>query len=57
MDFGEILAIILIAIIVGLATFYIIRKKKKGKKCIGCPYACECSKKAKENCSTNDKKA
>ena len=32
----------LIALIVGLAVFYILRAKKKGQKCIGCPYAKDC---------------
>ncbi len=32
----------LIVLIVGLAAFYIIRVKKKGQKCIGCPYAKQC---------------
>ena len=36
-------AIAVIALIVGGALFYIIRAKKKGKKCIGCPYADSCA--------------
>ena len=48
MDTGEIISIIVIAIIIGLVTFYIIREKKKGKKCIGCPYADSCKK---NNCN------
>ena len=32
----------LILLIVGLAACYIIRAKKKGQKCIGCPYAKNC---------------
>jgi hypothetical protein len=35
------LAVILIA--VGGASFYIIKAKKSGKKCIGCPDSCACS--------------
>ena len=31
--------IAVIAVIVGLAIWYIVREKKRGKKCIGCPYA------------------
>lgn len=30
--------------IVGGAIFYIVREKKKGRKCIGCPHACTCKK-------------
>ena len=38
--------IILIAVliaIVALAAWYVIRAKKQGKKCIGCPAAGKCS--------------
>ena len=40
-----ILAVILL--IVAAAAVYIIRQKKKGAKCIGCPYAKSCG----GNCS------
>ena len=33
-----------IVVIIGLASWYLIRQKKKGKKCVGCPYACNCDK-------------
>ena len=36
-------AVVLLAII-GLAAGYIIRAKKRGQKCIGCPDSCSCSK-------------
>lgn len=46
-------AIIIIAIvlIVGGASFYLIRAKKRGQKCIGCPYAKECG----GSCNCNNK--
>ena len=46
-------AIIIIAIvlIVGGASFYLIRAKKQGQKCIGCPYAKECG----GSCNCNNK--
>lgn len=34
------IAIGVVALIIGLATGYIIKAKKKGKKCIGCPGGC-----------------
>ena len=34
---GEIVAIVAIILIVGGATAYIIKAKKSGQKCIGCP--------------------
>ena len=56
MTIGEIIAIIVALVIVGLAILYIIRAKKSGQKCIGCPYSktcgsdkcgCSCSKESK----------
>ena len=32
-----------IAVIVVLALAYIIKAKKNGRKCIGCPYSSSCS--------------
>ena len=51
----DIIAIAFIVVSVGLALFYIIRQKKKGAKCIGCPYANECSTN-KKDCSCSGKK-
>ncbi len=42
---------IILIIIVGAAT-YIIRQKKKGVKCIGCPMAGQCATHKKGNCSS-----
>ena len=46
-DYSVIVAVIAI---VGLATAYIVKAKRKGQKCIGCPYASACGK-ASCNCS------
>jgi hypothetical protein len=47
---------IIIALIIGAAVFYIIKEKKKGKKCIGCPYANSCSKcNSKDFCNKKEK--
>ncbi len=53
MGAGEIIAICLTAVIIGLAILYIIKAKKSGKKCIGCPYAQGCGKK---NCTCSEEK-
>ncbi len=46
---GEhIIPILIIAIIVGLAVAYIIKAKRSGQKCIGCPDSKTCS----GNCSS-----
>ena len=39
----DIIIIVIIAVIVGLAAWYVYKAKKSGKKCIGCPEGCSCS--------------
>lgn len=46
---GEIIAMIIVALIIGGAVFYIIKAKKSGKKCIGCPDGCSCGAKKNED--------
>ena len=43
----NIIAILIIAVIIILASVYIYKAKKSGKKCIGCPESCNCNKKGK----------
>ncbi len=38
------IVLIVVAVIIVLAVLYIYKSKKKGKKCIGCPYADKCGK-------------
>lgn len=40
----NVIAALVILLIVGPALFYIIREKKKGRHCIGCPAAGSCSR-------------
>ncbi|MBQ9950113.1 MAG: FeoB-associated Cys-rich membrane protein [Clostridia bacterium] len=42
--------IAIIALAAGPSLWYIIRSKKKGKKCIGCPDSCCCSEKSCASC-------
>ncbi len=42
MGAGEIIAIVAITLIIGGAVFYIVKAKKSGRKCIGCPDGCSC---------------
>jgi len=53
----NIIALIIIALIIGLALKYIIKSKKSGAKCIGCPSGSNCSAKQKSecNCSNTEK--
>lgn len=46
----NIIIIVIVALIVGLAGFYIYKAKKDGKKCIGCPYG-GCPSKNNASCS------
>ncbi|MBE6582970.1 MAG: FeoB-associated Cys-rich membrane protein [Ruminococcaceae bacterium] len=41
----NIIIISVIVLIVLGASLYIVKQKKKGRKCIGCPHSGECSKK------------
>ena len=45
----DIIAVMVIVAVVGLAVTYIVKERKKGNRCIGCPHAKTCAKKAKEN--------
>ena len=49
MNITDYIAIAAIVLIVGAAIFYIIRAKRRGEKCVGCPYAKQCS--SKHNCN------
>lgn len=45
-----IVVLILVAILSGII-WYLIRAKKRGEKCVGCPYAKQCGNNC--NCNTN----
>lgn len=45
--------ILVLALVIGGAIFYIYQAKKRGQKCIGCPYAKECAKKC--SCKSEQK--
>jgi len=53
MGMVDIIAIAAIVLIVGGAIFYIIRAKKRGEKCVGCPYAKQCGGHCKGGCGHN----
>ncbi len=40
----NIIIIAVLCLAVAAAVFYIVRAKRKGQKCIGCPYSSKCSK-------------
>lgn len=39
----NIIAVVSIVLIVGIAAVYVYKAKKSGKKCIGCPHSGSCS--------------
>jgi len=49
----DLMIALVVLLIVALAAWYIIRAKKQGQKCIGCPYAKECGSKGSCGCSDN----
>ena len=55
MTAADIIILVIVAGLVGVAVYY-IRKEKKQGKCIGCPHAKECAaKKAGQNCNSQYK--
>lgn len=45
----DIIVLLLVAVLIGGAVAYIVREKKKGAGCIGCPMSGQCS----GRCSTD----
>ena len=43
----DLIIMAIVLLIVGLALFYIIKEKKRGVKCIGCPNGSVCGNKGK----------
>ena len=39
----DLIVVIILVIVIGLSALYVIKEKKKGTKCIGCPHANTCS--------------
>jgi hypothetical protein len=46
MKLVDVIIVLVIAAVIGLAVWYVYKAKKSGKKCIGCPDGCSCSSKA-----------
>ena len=51
----DIIIVIVLALILGAALLYMRKEKKRGVKCIGCPDADSCAKRARgEACGSAD---
>lgn len=48
---ADILIFAVLALILGLAGWYVIRAKKNGRKCIGCPDGATCPHKKTGSCT------
>ena len=48
---GNVIVILILIAILAAIIWYLVRAKKKGEKCIGCPYAKKCG----GNCGSNNK--
>ena len=51
----NIILIVVLLAIIGLALGYVIKAKKSGKKCIGCPDGCSCSSGSCQSCGCEPK--
>ncbi len=51
----NLIIVAVIVLVLGSVVFYIVREKKRGSKCIGCPYAKTCPKASQGGCSANHK--
>jgi len=49
----NIIVVFILVAIAGGIIWYLIRAKRKGEKCIGCPYAKQCGNKCNDGCSGN----
>ncbi|MBE7034664.1 MAG: hypothetical protein E7402_00880 [Ruminococcaceae bacterium] len=48
---GNVILIVVLAGLVGGASYYLYREKKKGATCIGCPYSKSCQSRTCSACS------
>ena len=48
---ANVIVIGIVLVVVGAAVAYIVKAKKQGVKCIGCPSGCNCSEEGHSGCS------
>ena len=53
---GNVIIILILALIVAGIIWYLVRAKKRGETCIGCPYAKQCGGKCNGSCSDTHNK-
>ena len=47
----NLIVILILILVIGMALYYIIKQKKNGAKCIGCPSGGCCPSKGEGNCN------
>lgn len=52
----DVVVILILAAILAAILWYLIRRKKRGETCIGCPYAKQCGGKCAGGCQGEEKK-
>ena len=50
-DMDDIILGIVLILLIGGAILYLVRAKKAGVKCVGCPHSAECAAKNKGGCN------
>ncbi len=51
----DLIIVAILVLIIGSIIFYLIRAKKRGETCIGCPYAKKCAGNCSGSCKHKDK--
>lgn len=47
----DVIVILILVLLAAAIIWYLVRAKKRGEKCIGCPYAKQCGSKCNGTCS------
>ena len=48
MNIADIVILLVLVVVIGSACFYIVKAKRNGAKCIGCPMSKQCGSKNQE---------
>ena len=51
----NVIVVMILVAIVGGIVWYLLRAKRRGKKCVGCPYANQCNNHCHQKISDNNK--
>lgn len=52
----DIIVSVILAAVIGAAIVYVVRAKKRGEACIGCPYSKQCGGKCGGSCGSKTEK-